>query len=121
MTKTVAEISAAALGGQVLHNTDDLRRKAAGTASHFFDTDTMRAFKSRVGGAVYGNRYFVTSEPDYDGSDRRYTVREFAFTEAKRESDNRVVLVCEIATVGEFREHATSAIAHRVARELGNA
>lgn len=43
---------------------------------HFFDADTMRFFRSRVGDKVYGGRYFITSEQFDDEAPRLYTIRE---------------------------------------------
>jgi len=45
---------------------------------HFFDTNVMRGFDSRIESSVYGGRYFITSE-QFHGSQgsgpRRYTIR----------------------------------------------
>ena len=48
--------------------------KACG--SHWFDTDTMHMFGSKVYAGVYGGRFFVSSELDFYGENRCYTVRE---------------------------------------------
>jgi len=43
---------------------------------HFFDSATMRFFRSRVGGALYAGRFFITSERNDMGDyPRLYTVR----------------------------------------------
>lgn len=43
---------------------------------YWFEKDTMRFFRSRVSNAVYGGRYFISSEQfDYE-SPRLYTIRE---------------------------------------------
>ena len=80
--------------------------RAAG--DRWFDPDTCAAFGTRVHQAVYGGRYFVTSERDpygtaWDGK-RRYTVRR-AFDNAR------------IVTVGEFGQYATAREAHEAARK----
>ncbi len=42
---------------------------------HFFDQDTMRFFGSKIhGGIIYG-RYFITSEDNFDRSEKSYTAR----------------------------------------------
>lgn len=49
-------------------------RKGGG---HFFDTDTLRFWGSRIESSLYKNRCFITSEDNYDGSKRYYNVRRF--------------------------------------------
>jgi hypothetical protein len=65
---------------------------------HWFDADTLRWFNSRVGGTLYGGRYFVSSERGFDrqiwGGTRRYSVR--------RANPNG-----SISTVGDFGQFAT--------------
>lgn len=41
----------------------------------WFSPDNMRFWKCRVGNAVYGSRYFVTSDETFNG-DRAYSIRE---------------------------------------------
>ncbi|WNM69892.1 hypothetical protein SEA_APIARY_84 [Rhodococcus phage Apiary] len=55
---------------------DDVR-KAHGEhyGGYFFSPDTMRSWKSRVLAELFGGRYFVTSERNYDDTARVYTVR----------------------------------------------
>lgn len=62
---------------------------------HFFDNETMMFWSSRVFPDLYGDRYFITSEPNYDGKDRRFTVREFSEDYS------------DVKTVGEFRQYKT--------------
>lgn len=77
--------------------------KAAG--QFFFSPDTMRFFDSRVESAVYGGRYFITSEQGPHGR-RRYTIRHA--------SPNG-----HIRTVGGFGAWESSASAQRdIARLL---
>lgn len=80
-----------------------------GSGSHWFDRDTLRWFRCRVGEKVYqgpGGVYFVTSEKGpFEHSKRAYTVRQF------HPQDNG------IDTVGEFNE-LTRAAAHSQAAEL---
>jgi len=67
------------------------RRQTSGNVGHFFDADTMRFFKSRIGRArkcKSGIWFFVTSEKPPHGK-RMYSVR-------KMELDG------DINTVGEF-------------------
>lgn len=83
---------------------DDVEKMNQAAGQHFFDADTMRGFKTRVLGDLHGGRYFVTSEPDFYGRDRRYTVR--------RANDDAT-----IDTVGDFREYKTAYQAQKAARE----
>jgi hypothetical protein len=56
----------------------EIKQANADVGGHFFDTDTLRFFGSRILATVYGGFVFVTSEKDsygaWDGQ-RRYTVR----------------------------------------------
>lgn len=59
---------------------DDIRLANRNAGFYFFSPDTMRFFRSRVGGTVYqgnGGIYFVTSEQFDYNSERLYTVRRF--------------------------------------------
>ena len=47
-------------------------------AASFFSDDTLRWFDSRVYPTLYDDCLFITSEPDWNGQDRRYTVRRFS-------------------------------------------
>lgn len=74
---------------------------------HFFDPDTLRFFKSRIGDKVYqgpGGVYFVTSERR-DSFSRAYTVREFNPETAG------------VRTAGSFAQ-LSKAAAHRWALDL---
>ena len=84
-----------------------VRKANAALGHHFFDADTLRFFRSRVGSALYGGRYFVTSEQrqGMGGQLRLYTVR-------RAEDDGR------ITTVGEFQAYATRAEALKAISEL---
>lgn len=62
---------------------------------HFFDRETFKYWGSRIESALYKNRCFVTSENNFDGSRRAYTVRRFSPD------------FLHVETVGEFQEHAT--------------
>lgn len=83
--------------------------RAAGGS--FFDADAMRFFDSRVHDAVYGGRFFVTSEQfvQSDGTKhpRRYSVRE-------------IDAAGSVWTVGTFQQYATSREAHAAARDLAS-
>ena len=73
---------------------------------HFFDNENMMFWSSKVFPDLYGGRYFITSEPNYDGKDRRFTVREF--------TDN----YSDVRTVGEFRQYKTLAEATKAVKCL---
>jgi hypothetical protein len=91
---------------------DDIKAAARAAGNHFFETDTLSFFSSRISGAVFGGEYFVTSEQDKTGNAwngaRRYTVRRAwhgpnGFT---------------VDTVGEFGEFATLDEAKSAAEKL---
>lgn len=61
-----------------IHTIEQAVRANQSAGQHFFDRDTLRSFHSRIGQTVYpvpGGAFFVTSETDARGEDRRYTVR----------------------------------------------
>jgi len=83
--------------------------KAAGR--FFFEPHSMRFWGARVSSRIHpvaNGAYFVTSETDIEGNDRRYSVR-FINESGK------------ISTVGEFRQHAALRQAHAVAKGLADA
>lgn len=85
---------------------DEIKRANADAGLNWFAKETMRFFGSRIGSAVYGGRYFVSSEQDnYGNGDRRYTVR---LAEANG----------QIETVGEFCQYATRSEAVRAINAL---
>ena len=90
-------------------DTQDIRDHYRRGFGHWFDADTLRFFRSRVGGTAYndGERaYFVSSE-QYDwNSPRLYSVRCYIW--ATR----------EIYTVGEFQAYASRNGAHAAAYRL---
>jgi hypothetical protein len=81
----------------------ELANRQAG--QHFFDADTLRFFRSRIGTELYGGRYFVTSEQFNGDAKRLYTVRE-------------VMDGAKIKTIGEFQQYSTGAAARRAAMKL---
>lgn len=76
------------------------------TGGHFFDRDTMRFFSSRIESALYKNRCFITSEKNFDGTERYYTVRRFS------EDFQR------ISTIGDFNRIRSIATAREIAKEV---
>ena len=83
--------------------------KCAG--GHYFDTDTMRFFRSRVDDELFGGRFFVTSEQFVSGARRdarRYTVREAMNTGS-------------IDTLSEFGEFGTLRSARTAAKRAASA
>lgn len=75
----------------------EIRTANAAAGMHWFEPESMRFFRSRVGDTVYegpGGIYFVSSEqfvsPHSGAAPRRYSVRQFNPTTGG------------IATVGEF-------------------
>lgn len=54
---------------------EQIRRSNKDAGFHFFDPQTIRFFRSRIGGTVHGDGYFITSEqPPY--GPRRWTIRQ---------------------------------------------
>jgi hypothetical protein len=80
---------------------DELKLQHKG---HFFDPDTMRFFKSRVGDKVYGGSMFITSERG-PHSGRAYSVR-------------RVTKSGAIKTVGPFQGYTSKSQAERAIARL---
>jgi hypothetical protein len=77
---------------------------------HFFESQTIRFFNSRIESGIIGGRYFVTSEAmpamgGKPGGERRYSVRSF---------DSKG----NIQRVGEFHKCATLSDARQAIREL---
>ena len=92
----------------------ELQVLARYAGSHFFDTDTMRFFRSKVYAGVYTGPdgwYFVTSERFSDGTPRRYPVRKLHH----RTDDTGRLIDVDIDTVGEFQAYATGRAARRAA------
>jgi hypothetical protein len=83
----------------------DVRDANRANGNFFFSRDTMRFFASKIESGLYGGRYFITSEKNFDGSQRFYTIRE-----AKPDGD--------ISTVGEFRAYRNIEGARSRCREL---
>ena len=71
--------------------------------SHFFDKDTMKYWGTCIETSVFHNGCFVTSENDFWGTKRLYTVRRFDFDGA-------------IDTIGEFQGYKTKEAARKAAR-----
>lgn len=84
-----------------------LRREVKASGSHFFDADTLRFFNSRVLNTFIGGRFFVTTERMEDSEPRSYTVRYFYRHGGYLTSEN----------IGDFRQHASSAMARQAASE----
>lgn len=78
-----------------------VKRHNQAIGHHWFESGTMRFFRSRVSETVYPGGYFVTSEQGPDGV-RRYSVRQ--------------CVDGSISTVGEFQAYRTAAQAHRAAQ-----
>ena len=62
---------------------------------HFFDNQTIMWWNSRIETELYPNRCFVTSEPNFYGEKRKYTIRRFSFQ------------YDDVETIGEFRQYDT--------------
>jgi len=85
----------------------DLRLFNAQQGQYFFSPATIRSFRSRIQDLPpYGGCVFVTSEADFYGGHRRYSVRVMR-------ADGG------IDTWGTFRDYETREEAHREAKWLG--
>lgn len=98
----------------------DIARDVAGAGNGFFSERARRFFSSRVARGGWRVRaengwdhvdVIVTSEPDFYGNDRRYSVRVFRYSDYMRH-------VTRIDDVGGFRAYATSGQAQRVAERV---
>lgn len=110
---------AGALGGEIIYSMPTLIRHAERAGSYFFTPSAMHWFNSRTLGAVYGNRYFVTSER-FENDPRAYTVREFLFAEQRRD-DGRIILTVEIGTAEGFTFQQFSTRGHALVAALNAA
>ncbi len=75
---------------------------------HFFEADTLRFFSSRIHSELYAGRFFVTSELNFDGTARFYTVRE-ALDDG------------QISDVGGFQQYTSRTGAHAAAQRAAAA
>ncbi len=55
---------------------DEIKQANKDIVGHWFDSDTMSFFNSRVVSEVIDGKYFITSEKFDDQSPRLFTVRE---------------------------------------------
>ena len=77
---------------------DEVKRRAEKGSPHFFDTDTMRFFSSRISELAWKigeNVYFITSEADRGSVRHSRSIR--AWTVRKSDKDG------DITTVGDFQ------------------
>lgn len=88
----------------------DVRSCIKACGSHWFDRDTMRFFRSRVGRSAFadghGGAYFVSSEQFNAQSPRLYSVRYY---DPKH---------CNVETIGKFQGYSSQASATATARRL---
>lgn len=105
----------------VIYDTDELRRLAKQCNSHYFAPETLRYFGSRIGGRVFANRYFITSEQDPYGNAwegrRRYSVRSFSFHTATRD-DGREIVLMDFDTEGDLGQYDTNPQAVAAVKKL---
>lgn len=87
-----------------------MARRNREVGNHWFSQDTKRFFGSRIG-MVYqgpGGVYFVSSEKDFQGKRRLYTVRRF----------DPISGSVDVPDSESFQEHGTSRAANRRAEAL---
>jgi len=86
-----------------------IKQQHRDAGGHFFDTQSMRFFNSRIGGIVKSDLkyiYFVTSEQFDDNSPRLYTARMF---------DKKTHM---IEDASEFQQFKTSTQAKKFINQL---
>lgn len=108
-------------------SSDDLIKLVKDSGSHYFDADTMRAFKSRLHDIYPGvdGWYFVTSEKHEAvtsyrviNEPRLYSVRRLRVEVHQDEASGEMVGDLKIETVGTFQEHTTLNKARRHAKRV---
>lgn len=60
----------------MFRNITEIKKANKEAGHHFFDRDTVKFFGSVVYPEVYGGCYFITSEDNFDQTERRFTVRQ---------------------------------------------
>lgn len=92
---------------------EDIRRRNARSGGHWFSSENMRFFGSRIQSSIYvakdGRAYFVSSERDAAGRWWRQARRLYTVRVAELSGD--------INTVGEFQGYQTGRAAHAAARK----
>lgn len=86
-------------------NIGEIKEANRELGGHWFNADTLRFFGSEVLPTVYGGRYFITKEDNFQRTKKLYTVRQ-----AQPNGD--------IDTVGEFQAYATRAEAVKAIKAL---
>ena len=84
---------------------DEIKAANKKAGRFFFEADTLRFFRSRILPGVIAGGFFITSEKDCLGSDRRYTVRL-----CKEDGD--------IETIGDFQQFSRADQARRAVVKL---
>ena len=59
-------------------NMTEAKRIYKSYKGHFFDKNTMKFFGSRIESGLFKDYFFVTSELDFFGEKRAYTIRKFS-------------------------------------------
>lgn len=54
----------------------DMKEFNRETERYFFSRETMRFFESRIESGLYKDKTFITSEKNFNGTKRLYTVRQ---------------------------------------------
>ncbi len=91
---------------------DEVKTRAEKGSPHFFDTDSMRFFSSRISELCWrsGEKiYFITSEADKSYHKHSGSVRAFTTRIIDKEGD--------INTLGNFQEHSTLNKARNAVKE----
>ena len=87
---------------------EEIKHANAASGGHWFAPDTMRFFGSRISHEIIGGCLFVSSELDFDGGQRWYTLRR-----ARPDGG--------IETIGNLQQYASLEAAKRAARRMASA
>lgn len=90
---------------KVYESVAEIRRRNKDAGQHWFDPDSVRFFRSRVGRRVYGGKYFISSEQFDDSTPRRWTIRV-------ADENGR------IHEVGQFQEYDSYRAAERALQRI---
>jgi hypothetical protein len=64
----------------MIRTISELKEKNKAIGNYFFSKNTMKFFNSKIESAILKSKYFITSEDNWDGSKREFTIREFKET-----------------------------------------
>lgn len=84
---------------------EQMKRDSLAHGNHFFTEDTMKFWGSKVVAGMFKNNTFVTSEDNYDRSQKLFTARQYDWKKH------------EVKTIGEFQQFVNLEDAVRFAKQ----